>query len=81
MMIAASEAREAEKEARNQRLSLTYLLRADESKVTSPSTTVHVRRIMRAATDKSVVYDELLREQETQRLFSEGVLYFARLDH
>jgi hypothetical protein len=35
---------------------------------------------MRAAADKSVVYDELLREQETQRLFNEGVLYFARPD-
>jgi hypothetical protein len=78
VFISASEAKQAEQEARKQRLSLASLLRADESKVTSPSVTMHVRRILRAAADKSVVYDELLRERETQRLFNEGVLYFVR---
>jgi hypothetical protein len=78
MYISFREARDAEAEARRQRLSLAYLLTVDHSKVTSPSTTMHVRRLMRAAAHKSADYDELLREIETQRLFTEGVLYFAK---
>jgi hypothetical protein len=78
VFISASEAKQAEQEARKHRLSFAHLLTVDYTKETSPGATMHVRRLMRAAADKSADYDELLREQETQRLFGEGVLYFVR---
>jgi hypothetical protein len=70
--ISSSEAREAENESCCQRHAFVHLLRPDDAKVTSPSRTIHIRNPMRAATDKSAVFDELLREHETQRLFSES---------
>jgi hypothetical protein len=79
MFISSTEARQAEADARKQRLGFAHLLTVDYMKVTSPGATMHVRRLMRAAADKSADYDELLREQETQRLFNVGVLYFARI--
>jgi hypothetical protein len=77
VFISASEAKQAEAEARKQRLGFAHLLTVDYTKATSPGATMHIRRLMRAAADTSADYDELLREQETQRLFNEGVLYFA----
>jgi hypothetical protein len=78
VFIAANEARAAEVEARRQRLGFAHLLTVDYTKLTSAGATMHVRRLMRAASDKSADYDELLREQETTCLFAEGVLYFAK---
>jgi hypothetical protein len=78
MNLSAADARDAEREARRQRLSLAHLLRSDESKVTSPSDLMKVKRLMTAAAERSVAYDEILRELDTQRLFNAGALYFAR---
>jgi hypothetical protein len=77
MNISAHEARQAENEARKQRIGFAHLLRADESKVTSAAGLMHLRRIMAAAVERSVAYDHMLSEYETQRLFDSGALYFA----
>ena len=48
MTVSAMEAREAEHEARRQRIGRAHLLRADEGKVTSAAGLMHLRRIMAA---------------------------------
>jgi hypothetical protein len=78
MTISAADARTAEQDARKQRIGLAHLLRADESKAPTASSLMHLRRIMSAASERSVTYDHMLSEAETQRLFSVGVLFFAR---
>jgi len=77
-MISANEAREAEREARKQRLGFAHLLRADESKAPNASDAMTIRRIMAAAAERSVTYDTLLSEHGTQRLFDCGSLWFSR---
>jgi hypothetical protein len=84
MTISASEAREAETEARQQRIGFAHLMRADESKAPTASSLMHLRRIMAAAAERSATYDHMLGEPETQRLFSAGALFFAatrEIDH
>ncbi|HUE66294.1 MAG TPA: hypothetical protein VMO78_18130 [Rhizomicrobium sp.] len=76
--VSATEAREAEHEARKQRIGFAHHLRADESKVASAASLMHLRRIVATAMERSVSYDHLLSEPETQRLFSVGALFFAR---
>ena len=78
MFISAAEAREAEHEARKQRIGFAHLLRADETKAPSAASLMRLRRIMSAASERSVTYDLMLGERETQRLFSVGALFFAR---
>jgi hypothetical protein len=78
MTVSAADVREAESEARKQRLQLAHLLRADESKAPTAAGLMHLRRIMAAAMERSVTYDHLLSEPETQRLFGCGALYFPR---
>jgi hypothetical protein len=78
MLISSAEAREAETEARQQRIGLAHLLRADESKCLNSSDKMRVRRIMTAAAERSTTYDTLLSEYEAQRLFDCGALYFDR---
>jgi hypothetical protein len=80
MMISAAEAREAEREARNQRLRLAHLLRSDESKAPTSADIMRVRRIIAAAQERSITYDTLLSEPGTQKLFDCGALWFARPD-
>ncbi len=77
MFISAADVREAETGARKQRIGFAHLLRADESKAPSASGLMHLRRIMAAAAERSVAYDHLLSEPETQQLFDCGALYFA----
>ena len=78
MFISAADAREAELGARQQRLGLAYLLRADETKAPTSADIMRLRRIMTAAAERSVTYDNLLSEPSTQPLFDCGALYFAR---
>jgi len=78
MNISATEAREAEHEARIQRLGLAYLLRANEDYAPSAADIMRIRRIMAAAAERSATYDNLLGECERQRLFSVGALFFTR---
>jgi hypothetical protein len=78
MFISSREAREAEAEARRQRLNLAHLLRGDETKCSRARDQMAVRRIIAAASERSVTYDSLLSERETQKLFDSGALWFAR---
>lgn len=78
MMISATDARESEIEARRQRIGFAYLLRSDETKAPSAKHLMHLRRIVAAASEASIAYDSLLKEPETQILFSVGALRFAR---
>jgi hypothetical protein len=70
--------REAEDGARKQRISLAYLLRGDEAKAGSARGAMAVRRLLAAAAEKSLTYDLLISERETQPLFDCGALWFAR---
>ena len=72
MLISAAEAREVEPEARRQRLGLAHLLCANESEARSAADVIRIRRIVAAAAERSITYDILLSEYETQRLFAYG---------
>ena len=78
MNTSVHEAREAEAEARRQRISFAHLLRADESKAATSADVMRIRRIKAVAVERSVTYDQMLSEYETQRLFDSRALYFAR---
>jgi hypothetical protein len=78
MSISAADAREAVIAARKQRIGFAHLLRADESKAPSAADVMRIRRIMAAAAERSVNYNMLLSERDTQQLFDSGALYFAR---
>jgi hypothetical protein len=78
MFISSTEARSAESEARNQRLGFAHLLRADENKAPTSAGIMRIRRIMAAAQDRSVTYDQMLSEYGMQKLFECGALYFTR---
>ncbi len=81
MTIAGRDARDAEQEARKQRIGFAHLLRADESKSPTSADVLRIRRIMAAAGERSVAYDEMLSEPTTQKLFDCGALYFGRIVH
>ena len=78
MYISAREARDAEQEARKQRLGFAHLLRADESKAPSSSDIMRIRRVVAAASESGHAYDAMLSEPTTERLFACGALSFAR---
>lgn len=78
MFTSEREAREAEHEARKQRLSLAHLLKADKSKATTAKEVMAVRRLVAAANERSVTFHLLISDHEAQRLFDVGALWFAR---
>jgi hypothetical protein len=78
MILSAADVRAAEQESRRQRIALAHLLRGDETKCTSARDQMAVRRIIAAASERSVTYDTLLSEHGTQRLFDCGALWFTR---
>jgi hypothetical protein len=78
MMLSANEAHGAEAEARNQCMRLAQLLRSDESKAPTSADVMCIRRIMAAATKRSVTYDQMISEYGVQKLFDCGALYFSR---
>ena len=78
MYIAAIDARDAEQEARKQRVGQAHLLRADEAKAPSSADVMRIRRIMAAAAEGGHAYDAMLSEPTTERLFACGALSFAR---
>jgi len=80
MFIAAKEAREAVQEARKQRIGLAHLLRSVEAKAPTSADVMRIRRIMVAALERSVAYDEMLSEPTTNGLFGCGALFFALPD-
>jgi len=78
MLISAAEARNAEHEARKQRLGFAHLLRADETKAPTSADVMRIRRVMAAAAEGGSGYDAMLSEPTTNNLFACGALYFAR---
>jgi hypothetical protein len=71
-------AREAERNARAQRLAAGRWLRIDETKITAPKDMMLLHRVRAAAADRSDAFDPMLRDRDVNRLFNEGALYFER---
>ena len=80
MIISATEARNAEHEARKQQQGFARLLRADESKAPTSADVMRIRRILAAAAEGGSGYDAMLSEPTTNILFACGALYFARTE-
>jgi hypothetical protein len=78
MIISMSEAKEAERVAKAQRIAADRLLRVDESKVTSPKDMMLVHRVRAAAAEQSATFDAMLGDMDVNRLFNDGALYFER---
>jgi hypothetical protein len=79
MLLSASDARNAEHEARKQRSGFAHLLRADEGKAPTSADVMRIRRAMASAREGSMSYDAMLSESTSERLFQCGALFFARL--
>jgi hypothetical protein len=77
MNISSSMGREAENDSRKQRLANADLPRGDEAKAGSARGAMAVRRLLAAAAGRSVTYDLLLSEHETQSLFDCGASWFG----
>lgn len=77
MTISATDARNAEHEARKQRQGFAQMLRADESKAPTSADVMRIRRVVAAATEGGSGYDTMLSESTTNTLFACGALYFA----
>ena len=80
MLISATEARNAEHEARKQRQGFAQLLRAVESKAPTSADVMRIRRILAAAAEGGSGYDAMLSEPTTNSLFACGALYFAKTE-
>ena len=78
MIISMSEAKEADRLAKAQRIAAGRWLRVDETKITSPKDTMLLHRVRAAAADGSGAFDEMLRDRDVNRLFNSGALYFER---
>ena len=78
MIISISEAKEAERVAKAQRITAGRWLRVDETKITSPKDTMLLHRVRASAAEGSGVFDEMLRDMDVNRLFNDGALYFER---
>ena len=72
------EVKEAERQAKLQRLGFAHLLRVDESKVTSPKDLMLLHRVRAAAAERSAAFDAMLHDHEVNRLFNEGAIYIER---
>ena len=71
-------AREAEHNARAQRMAAGRWLRVDETKISAPKDLMLLHRVRAAAADRSEAFDEMLRDRDVNRLFNDGALYFER---
>jgi hypothetical protein len=80
MLISATEARNAEHEAREQRQGFALLLRADESKAPTSADVMRIRRMLAAAAEGGSGYEAMLGEPTTNSLFACRGLYFARTE-
>jgi hypothetical protein len=76
--VSLPNAREAERNARAQRLAAARWLRVDESKIAAPKDMMLLHRVRAAASDRSDAFDTMLRDPDVNRLFNEGALYFER---
>ena len=60
------EVKEAERQAKLQRLGFAHLIRVDETKVTSPKDLMLLHRVRAAAAERSEAFDVMLRDQRFQ---------------
>jgi hypothetical protein len=74
--VSLPDAREAERNAKAQRIAAGRWLRVDETKITSPKDTILVHRVCAAAVEGSEAFDEMLRDRDVSRLFNGGALWF-----
>ena len=72
------ETKEAERQARLQRLGFAYLWHVDETKAATPKDVMYLHRVRAAAADRSDAFDAMIREHEFNRLFNEGAIYIER---
>jgi hypothetical protein len=72
------EVKEAERQAKLQRLGFARLSRVDESKVTSPKDLMLLHRVRAAAAERSEGFDAMLSEREVNRLFNEGAIFIEQ---
>jgi hypothetical protein len=78
MFISMSEAIEAGKVAKAQRIAAGRWLRVDESKITSSKDMLLLRGVRAAAAEQSATFDAMLQDMDVNRLFNDGALYFDR---
>jgi len=74
--VSIPDAREAERNAKAQRIAAGRWLRVDETKITAPKDTMLLHRVRAAAAEGSEAFDEMLRDRDVNRLFNESALYF-----
>ena len=78
MFISMSDAKEAERIAKAERIAAARYLRVDESKVTSPKDMMLRHRVGAAAAEQSATFDAMLGDMGVNRLFNDGALSFSR---
>ena len=78
-LISMSDARQAEREAKNQRLNAARWLQIDEAKAPSASDVMMLRRIKAAAEERSEAFDRMLEDRDANRLFNLGAWRFERV--
>ena len=78
MFLSMSEAKEAERVAKAQRIAAARWLVVDENKITSPKDIMLLHRVRAAAAERSVAFDEMLQDRDVNRLFNDGAIYFDR---
>ncbi len=78
-MISMSEARDAERSSKAQRIAAGRYLRVDETKVTSPRDMMLLHRVRAAAAEQSGAFDEMLRDMDVGRLSNDGAIYIGRI--
>jgi hypothetical protein len=58
------EVKEAERQAKLQRLGFAHLIRIDETKATSPNDQMYLHRVRGAAAERSEAFDAMIRDRE-----------------
>ena len=72
------EVKEAERQAKLQRLGFAHLIRVDESKVASPKDLMLLHRVRAVAVERSEAFDVMISDLDFNRLFNDGVIYIER---
>jgi hypothetical protein len=77
-MISTTEAKQAERMCKADRMAAGRWLRVDETKVHSPKDMMLLHRVRAAAAEQSAAFDEMLRDRDVGLLFNDGALFFER---
>lgn len=78
MFISVADVKEAERNAKGQRLSNARYFRVDETKATSPKDVMLLHRFRAAAAEQSGTFDSMLCDFDVNRLFNDGAIYLER---